>query len=94
MRKATGLKAAGLQLLVSDLEGHPGVEHGGPQLGPHQVISQSEDLRSKLGRGVRGQHGGAAEACGPRRRVTQVYHLPFSTTVNTFLSGEYKLRRR
>lgn len=72
MRKETGSKAAGLQLLVSDLEGHPGVEHAGPQFGPHQVIAQSEDLRSELGCSVRGQHGGAAEACGPRKQVPEV----------------------
>ena len=59
--EATGLETAGLQLLVGDLQGHPGVQHGRPQLGPHQVIAQSEDLGGELGGGVWRQHRGAAQ---------------------------------
>lgn len=60
------LQAARLQLLVSQLERRPGVEHGGPQLGPNQVVAQPEDLRRKLGGSVRGEDGGAAETCSKR----------------------------
>lgn len=56
-------EAAGLQLLVSQLEWHPGVEHGGPQFAPHQVIGQPEDLCRKLSRGLRGEDCGAAKTC-------------------------------
>lgn len=57
-------QAAGLQLLVSLLQRHPGVEHGGSQFGPHQVVTEPEDLSSKLGCSVRGEDCGAAKTCG------------------------------
>lgn len=60
------LEAARLQLLVSQLERRPGVEHGGPQLGPNQVVAQPKDLRCKLGCSVRGEDGGAAQTCRGR----------------------------
>lgn len=61
--KGVTSEAAGLQLLVSQLQGHPGVEHGGPQFAPHQVIGQPEDLRRKLSGGLGGEDGGAAKTC-------------------------------
>lgn len=48
-RSAVCSDAALLKLLVSLLQGDPGVEHGGTQFGPHQVISQAQDLSSMLG---------------------------------------------
>ncbi len=72
-------EAEGLQLLVSQLEGHPGVEHGGPQLAPHQVIGQPEDLGCKLSSGIGGEDCGAAKTCSRRvkmlKTVTTMHKL-------------------
>lgn len=65
------LEAAGLELLVRQLERDPGVEHGGPQFGPNQVVVQAEDLRHKLGGSVGGEDGRAAEACRGKRARSQ-----------------------
>lgn len=68
-------EAAGLELLVSQLQGHPGVEHGGPQFAPHPVISQAEDLGSKLSRSLRGKNRGTPQTCrkgGGSVRVMEV----------------------
>lgn len=62
-RSAQTSEGAGLELLVSQLKGHPGVEHGGPQFGPHPVIRQAEDLGSKLSGSLRGKDRGTAETC-------------------------------
>lgn len=51
-RSAVCLDAALLKLLVSLLQGDPGVKHGGTQFGPDQVISQAQDLSSMLCSGV------------------------------------------
>lgn len=56
-------EGAGLELLIRQLQGHPGVEHGGPQLAPHPVIGQAEDLGGKLSGGLGGQDGGATQTC-------------------------------
>lgn len=55
-------EAAGLELLVSQLQGHPGVEHGRPQFAPHLVIGQAEDLSGKLSGSFGGKDRGTAEA--------------------------------
>lgn len=63
-REACGAsEGAGLELLIRQLQGHPGVEHGGPQLAPHPVVGQAEDLGGKLSSGLGGQDGGAAQTC-------------------------------
>lgn len=60
-RARAASEAAGLQLLVGQLQGHPGVEHGGPQPAPHQVVGEPEDLSRELGSGIGGEDGGAAQ---------------------------------
>lgn len=63
-REACGAsEGAGLELLIRQLQGHPGVEHGGPQLAPHPVVGQAEDLGGKLSGSLGGQDGGAAQTC-------------------------------
>lgn len=66
-------EGAGLELLIRQLQGHPGVEHGGPQLAPHPVVGQAEDLGGKLSGSLGGKDGGAAETCKEKkgRRRTQ-----------------------
>lgn len=61
-------EAASLELLVGQLQGHPGVEHGRPQFAPHAVIGEAEDLGGKLSGGFWGEDGGAAETWRRRRR--------------------------
>lgn len=60
-------EGAGLELLIRQLQGHPGVEHGGPQLAPHPVVGQAEDLGGKLTGSLGGKDGGAAETCREKK---------------------------
>lgn len=68
MESCKSSEAAGLELLVSQLQGRPGVEHGCPEFAPHPVIGQAEDLGGKLSGSFGGKDRGTAEAWRGGRR--------------------------
>lgn len=76
-------QAAGLELLVGHLEGHPGVEHGRPQFAPHQVVAQTQDLRCKLSSSLGGKDRGAAETCRGNKKQEPHTDRLMSTCTHT-----------
>lgn len=75
-RSARTSEGAGLELLVSQLQRHPGVEHGGPQFAPHPVIGQAEDLGSKLSGSLGGKDRGTAQTCREGGEAVRVADTP------------------